>query len=92
MVNLLGAALLLAASDALRLQPHAARTPMRMGVGNSFGRIFRISTWGESHGGGVGVTLDGCPPRLPITEEEIQVELSRRRPGQSRLTTPRNGG
>lgn len=65
-------------------------TPMTMGVGNTFGRVFRISTWGESHGGGVGVTLDGCPPRLPITTEEIQEELRRRRPGQSRLTTPRN--
>jgi len=63
---------------------------VRMGVGNSFGRILRISTWGESHGGGVGVTLDGVPPRLPISVEEIQTELTRRRPGQSRLTTPRD--
>jgi chorismate synthase len=61
-----------------------------MGTGNSFGRVFRISTWGESHGGGVGVTLDGCPPRLPLTREDIQVDLDRRRPGQSRITTPRN--
>ncbi|KAG5188833.1 chorismate synthase [Tribonema minus] len=61
-----------------------------MGVGNSFGRIFRISTWGESHGGGVGVNLDGCPPKIPITRDEIQIELDRRKPGQSRLTTPRN--
>jgi len=58
--------------------------------GSSFGTVFRISTWGESHGGGVGVTLDGCPPRIPITREEIQVDLDRRRPGQSRITTPRN--
>mmetsp|Transcript_14942 Transcript_14942/g.26998 ORF Transcript_14942/g.26998 Transcript_14942/m.26998 type:complete len:439 (-) Transcript_14942:119-1435(-) len=63
---------------------------LRMGTGNSFGRVFRISTWGESHGGGVGVTLDGCPPRLPLTREDIQVDLDRRRPGQSRITTPRN--
>lgn len=63
---------------------------LRMGTGNSFGRVFRISTWGESHGGGVGVVLDGCPPRIPITREEIQVDLDRRRPGQSRITTPRN--
>jgi chorismate synthase len=62
----------------------------RMGIGNSFGRVFRVSTWGESHGGGVGVTVDGCPPRLAITREEIQVELDRRRPGQSRIVTPRN--
>ena len=66
------------------------RQTVRMGVGNSFGRIFRISTWGESHGGGVGVTVDGCPPRIPLTVEEVQFELDRRRPGQSRLTTPRN--
>lgn len=63
---------------------------LTMGTGNSFGRVFRISTWGESHGGGVGVTLDGCPPRIPLTRDEIQVDLDRRRPGQSRITTPRN--
>ncbi|CAM9887721.1 unnamed protein product [Chrysoparadoxa australica] len=63
---------------------------MTMGMGNSFGRIFRISTWGESHGGGVGVVLDGCPPKLAISRDEIQKELDRRKPGQSRLTTPRN--
>lgn len=61
-----------------------------MGSGNTFGRVFRISTWGESHGGGVGVTLDGCPPRMKLTREEIQIDLDRRRPGQSRITTPRN--
>ena len=61
-----------------------------MGTGNSFGRVFRISTWGESHGGGVGVVVDGCPPRIPLTREEVQVDLDRRRPGQSRITTPRN--
>lgn len=61
-----------------------------MGTGNSFGRVFRISTWGESHGGGVGVTLDGCPPRIPLSREEIQFDLDRRRPGQSRITTPRD--
>ena len=58
-------------------------------MGSTFGRIFRITTFGESHGGGVGVVLDGCPPRLAITAEEIQRDLDRRRPGQSRLTTPR---
>lgn len=63
---------------------------LTMGTGNSFGRVFRISTWGESHGGGVGVVLDGCPPRIPLTREEVQVDLDRRRPGQSRITTPRN--
>ncbi|MGF1483619.1 MAG: chorismate synthase [Opitutales bacterium] len=56
---------------------------------NSFGKLFTITTFGESHGGGVGVVIDGCPPRLPITAEEIQFELDRRRPGQSEITTPR---
>jgi chorismate synthase len=51
--------------------------------------LFRITTFGESHGGGVGVVIDGCPPRLPITAEEIQRDLDRRRPGQSKLVTPR---
>jgi chorismate synthase len=58
-------------------------------MGNSFGHLFRITTFGESHGGGVGVVIDGCPPRLEISAEEIQVELDRRRPGQSKITTPR---
>ncbi len=61
-----------------------------MSSGNSFGRLFRVSTWGESHGGGVGVTVDGCPPRLQVTRDEIQADLDRRRPGQSRIVTPRN--
>lgn len=69
---------------------YVTRTPLTMGTGNTFGRVFRISTWGESHGGGVGVTLDGCPPRVTLTREEIQIDLDRRRPGQSRITTPRN--
>jgi chorismate synthase len=51
--------------------------------------LFSIATFGESHGGGVGVVVDGCPPRLPISTAEIQRDLDRRRPGQSRLTTPR---
>ena len=63
---------------------------LTMGTGNSFGKVFKISTWGESHGGGVGVVLDGCPPRIPISRDEIQKDLDRRRPGQSRITTPRN--
>lgn len=58
-------------------------------MGNSFGHLFRITTFGESHGGGVGVVIDGCPPRLSISPEEIQFELDRRRPGQSKITTPR---
>lgn len=58
-------------------------------MGNTFGHLFRITTFGESHGGGVGVVVDGCPPRLEISPEEIQFELDRRRPGQSKITTPR---
>ena len=59
-------------------------------MANSFGHLFRITTWGESHGGGVGVVVDGCPPRLDLTEADIQPDLDRRRPGQSRIVTPRN--
>jgi chorismate synthase len=58
-------------------------------MGNSFGQLFRITTWGESHGGGVGVVVDGCPPRLKLTEADIQPDLDRRRPGQSKIVTPR---
>ena len=58
-------------------------------MGNSFGNLFRITTWGESHGGGVGVVIDGCPPRIELSEAEIQRELDRRRPGQSAIVTPR---
>ncbi len=58
-------------------------------MANTFGRVFRVTTWGESHGGGVGVVVDGCPPRLELTEADIQPELDRRRPGQSHLVTAR---
>src|ERR1044072_5580335 len=58
-------------------------------MANSFGNLFRITTWGESHGGGVGVVVDGCPPRLALTETDIQPDLDRRRPGQSRIVSPR---
>lgn len=58
-------------------------------MGSSFGDLFRISTFGESHGGGVGVIVEGCPPRLELDLAEIQRELDRRRPGQSHITTPR---
>lgn len=59
-------------------------------MGNSFGHLFRITTWGESHGGAVGVVVDGCPPRLALSEADIQPDLDRRRPGQSRIVTQRN--
>lgn len=58
-------------------------------MASALGTLFRISTWGESHGGGVGVVIDGCPPKLPISLQEIQSELDRRRPGQSSLVTQR---
>ena len=58
-------------------------------MSSTFGHTFKITTWGESHGKGVGVVVDGCPPRIPLTEEDIQVELDKRRPGQSKITTPR---
>jgi chorismate synthase len=59
-------------------------------AGNSFGKLFKITTCGESHGGAIGVIIDGCPAGLAITEEEIQTELDRRKPGQSSITSPRN--
>src|SRR5665213_2903436 len=58
-------------------------------MASSFGQLFRISTWGESHGGGVGVVVDGCPPRLKLSEADIQPDLDRRRPGQSKIVSPR---
>ena len=60
--------------------------------GSSFGTIFRISTWGETHGKGVGVVVDGCPAGLALNEEDIQLYLDRRKPGQSKFTTKRNEG
>lgn len=57
--------------------------------GSIYGKIFRVSTWGESHGKGVGVVVDGCPAGLELSEEDIQVYLNRRKPGQSKYSTPR---
>lgn len=57
---------------------------------SSFGNFFRISSFGESHCEGVGVIIDGCPPGLSLSEKDIQIQLARRRPGQSKLTTPRD--
>jgi chorismate synthase len=56
---------------------------------NTFGHLFRVTTFGESHGVAIGCVVDGCPPRIPLTEGDIQAELERRRPGQSRFTTQR---
>ena len=59
-------------------------------AGSTYGTLFTITTWGESHGPGVGVVIDGCPAGLPLSSEDIQKYLDRRRPGQSRYTTARN--
>ena len=58
-------------------------------MSNTFGQAFRVTTWGESHGEAVGAVIDGCPPRLELAAEDIQPDLDRRRPGQSRITTQR---
>ncbi|MGN0335053.1 MAG: chorismate synthase [Lachnospiraceae bacterium] len=60
-----------------------------MSAGSGFGNLFRITTWGESHGKGIGVVADGCPAGLSLSEEDIQIYLNRRKPGVSRFTTPR---
>ncbi|MGC2395933.1 MAG: chorismate synthase, partial [Rhodomicrobium sp.] len=56
---------------------------------NTFGHLFRVTTWGESHGPAIGCVIDGCPPGVPLTEDDIQPYLDKRRPGQSRFTTQR---
>ncbi len=58
-------------------------------MGNTFGRLFRVTTWGESHGAAIGAVVDGCPARLPLSEADIQPDLDRRAPGQSHLVTQR---
>src|ERR1700755_2028025 len=58
-------------------------------MGNTFGQLFRVATFGESHGGGVGVVIDGCPPNIDLSQAEIQRELDRRRPGKSKITARR---
>ena len=58
-------------------------------AGSIYGRLFQISTWGESHGKGIGVVIDGCPAGLSLSEEDIQIYLDRRKPGQSQFTTGR---
>ena len=58
-------------------------------AGSTFGNQFKIMTWGESHGAGVGVVIDGCPAGIPLAESDIQVMLNKRKPGQSKYTTPR---
>src|ERR1700675_1890952 len=58
-------------------------------MGNTFGQLFRVTTFGESHGGGIGAVIDGCPPKIDVSDADIQSALDRRRPGQSEITTQR---
>src|SRR4051794_5248094 len=61
-------------------------------IGNTFGKLFRVTTFGESHGKALGCIIDGCPANFEICEEDIQKELDRRKPGQSAITTQRSEG
>ena len=60
--------------------------------GSTFGTLFRITTWGESHGAGIGVVIDGCPAGLPLSEADIQAFLDRRKPGQRQIYNQTSGG
>jgi chorismate synthase len=91
--TLFSAATLASVIERGALDPPRAFQSFQLGsrnMGNTFGQLFRITTWGESHGGGVGVVIDGCPPRIALSEEDVQRELDRRRPGQSAITTTRD--
>ncbi|KAL8231924.1 hypothetical protein R6Q57_001702 [Mikania cordata] len=79
-------------SAVLRISINRGSRPRTLEIkaaGSTYGNYFRVTTFGESHGGGVGCVIDGCPPRIPLTEADLQIDLDRRRPGQSRITTPR---
>src|SRR5258707_11970473 len=76
----------LTSAEARATKPRKRRTIMSF---NTFGHLFRFTSFGESHGAAIGCVVDGCPPRIPLKEEDIQRELDRRRPGQSRFTTQR---
>ncbi|XP_038994633.1 chorismate synthase, chloroplastic-like [Hibiscus syriacus] len=73
----------------ISIKPRTLKKFQIQAAGSTFGNYFRVTTFGESHGGGVGCIVDGCPPRIPLSEADLQVDLDRRRPGQSRITTPR---
>ncbi|XP_028782126.1 chorismate synthase, chloroplastic [Neltuma alba] len=73
----------------ISVRPGAPKRLQIQAAGSTYGNYFRVTTYGESHGGGVGCVIDGCPPRLPLSEADMQEDLDRRRPGQSRITTPR---
>nr|KJB60593.1 hypothetical protein B456_009G314200 [Gossypium raimondii] len=77
------------ASLHISIKPRTLKKLQIEAAGSTFGNYFRVTTFGESHGGGVGCIVDGCPPRIPLSEADLQVDLDRRRPGQSRITTPR---
>src|SRR5207244_2490950 len=70
-------------------RPADAAEFLKAMAGNSFGTLFRFTTWGESHGPAIGVVVDGAPPRLSLAEPDIQQWLDKRKPGQSRFTTQR---
>ncbi|XP_020255850.1 chorismate synthase 1, chloroplastic-like isoform X2 [Asparagus officinalis] len=72
-----------------RCIPHRRRSLKVEATGNVFGDYFQVATYGESHGGGIGCIISGCPPRILLSEADMQAELDRRRPGQSRMTSPR---
>ncbi|CAK7325118.1 unnamed protein product [Dovyalis caffra] len=85
-------------SDLSKLHGSSVQTSIRSPIpkklkinaaGSTYGNYFRVTTYGESHGGGVGCVIDGCPPRIPLSEADLQFDLDRRRPGQSRITNPR---
>ncbi|KAM2198599.1 hypothetical protein ACFX1Q_001859 [Malus domestica] len=71
------------------MRPRTAKKLQVQAAGNITGNHFRVTTFGEAHGGGVGCVIDGCPPRLPLSEKDLQGDLDRRRPGQSPITTLR---
>src|ERR1700691_4308940 len=79
------------AIDAIQCPFRAPRTSIKASTMsfNTFGHLFRVTTFGESHGPAIGCVVDGCPPRIALTEADIQPYLDRRRPGQSRFTTQR---
>ncbi|KAB2084096.1 hypothetical protein ES319_A05G311700v1 [Gossypium barbadense] len=77
------------ASLHISIKPRTLKKLQIQAAGSTFGNYFRVTTFGESHGGGVGCIVDGCPPRILLSESDLQVDLDRRRPGQSRITTPR---
>ncbi|KHG23338.1 Chorismate synthase, chloroplastic -like protein [Gossypium arboreum] len=73
----------------ISIKPRTHKKLQIQAAGSTFGNYFRVTTFGESNGGGVGCIVDGCPPRIPLSEADLQGDLDRRRPGQSRITTPR---